>query len=89
MGLLLAFAAGVFGGATAQAADWQDGAGPEWKKVLEAARKEGTVVVMGRSPQAQPMQQAFKRETGIDIDFLGGEGRERQRPGDHGEWRHH
>ena len=61
--------------ATASAADWQAGAGPEWQKTLAAARAEGTVVVAGRGPMEKPMAAAFKRDTGIDLEFLGGEGR--------------
>ncbi len=58
------------------AADWQDGAGPEWQKLLEAGRKEGKLVIAGRPDMAVPMSAAFKRDTGIAVDFLGGEGRE-------------
>jgi ABC-type Fe3+ transport system substrate-binding protein len=62
--------------ALAARADWQDGAGPDWQKLLEAGRKEGKVVVAGRPDLAVPMAAAFKRDTGIAIDYLGGEGRE-------------
>jgi ABC-type Fe3+ transport system substrate-binding protein len=57
-------------------ADWQDGAGADWRRLLEAGRKEGKVVVAGRPDLAVPMGAAFKRDTGIAIDYLGGEGRE-------------
>lgn len=59
-----------------RAADWQDGAGPDWQKLLAAGRQEGTVAVAGRAEMALPMTEAFKRDTGISLDFLGGEGRE-------------
>ncbi|HEY4134672.1 MAG TPA: extracellular solute-binding protein [Alphaproteobacteria bacterium] len=58
------------------AADWQDGAGPEWEKVLQAARQEGKVVVGGRADLGKPMSDAFKRDTGLTLDFLGGESRD-------------
>jgi ABC-type Fe3+ transport system substrate-binding protein len=59
-----------------RAADWQAGAGADWQKLLTAGQKEGTVAVAGRGEMAQPMTEAFKRDTGITLDFLGGEGRE-------------
>lgn len=58
------------------AADWQAGGGDAWQKLLDAGRKEGTVVVAGRGEMAQPMTEAFQRDTGIHLDFLGGEGRD-------------
>src|SRR4051812_8831701 len=54
-------------------ADWQDGAGADWQRLLEAGRKEGKVVIAGRPDLAVPMSAAFKRDTGITIDYLGGE----------------
>jgi len=57
-------------------ADWQEGAGADWQRLLAAGRKEGKVVVAGRPDLAVPMAAAFKRDTGITIDYLGGEGRE-------------
>jgi iron(III) transport system substrate-binding protein len=60
----------------ARADDWQAGAGPEWQKLLAAGQKEGSLAVAGRGEMAQPMTEAFKRDTGIKLDFLGGEGRE-------------
>jgi iron(III) transport system substrate-binding protein len=66
----------LVGSSAAWAEDWQAGAGADWQKLLDAARKEGTVVVAGRSPLAVPMSNAFKHDTGISMNFLGGEGRE-------------
>ena len=60
----------------AAAADWQDGAGAEWQKTLAAARAEGSVVVTGRPEIADKFMEAFKRDTGITMDFLGGVGRD-------------
>jgi ABC-type Fe3+ transport system substrate-binding protein len=60
----------------ARADDWQAGAGPEWQKLLAAGQKEGSLAVAGRGEMALPMTAAFKRDTGISLEFLGGEGRE-------------
>jgi ABC-type Fe3+ transport system substrate-binding protein len=59
------------------AADWQAGAGADWQTVLAAAKKEGTVAVAGPPELAGPMTDAFRRDTGIDVEFLGGEARDR------------
>ncbi len=69
----LAFCAG---GATAIAQDWQAGAGEDWKKLLEAARREGKVVVAGDPDLARPLSDGFKRDTGISVEFLGGNARD-------------
>lgn len=60
----------------AAAADWQQGGGEAWAQALAAARKEGRVVVMGRPDLAKPYAEGFSRDTGIALDYLGGEGRE-------------
>src|SRR6266700_8313925 len=52
--------------------DWQAGAPAEWTRVLEAARKEGQVTVAGFPLLAEKMSAAFKRDTGIQLNFLGG-----------------
>jgi iron(III) transport system substrate-binding protein len=58
--------------AWAQEVDWQAGAPPEWQKILAAAQKEGHVAVVGPSELAVPISEAFKKDTGIEVDFLGG-----------------
>lgn len=74
---LAALALGALAALPAFAADdWQAGAGPEWQRVLEAGRKEGRVVVGGRTELGKPMSEAFKADTGITLDFLGGESRD-------------
>jgi ABC-type Fe3+ transport system substrate-binding protein len=60
-----------------RAADWQDGASAEWQNVLAAAKKEGRVVVAGPGELAGPLSEGFKRDTGIEVEFLGGETRDR------------
>ena len=60
----------------AAATDWQDGGGAKWAALLAAARQEGRVVVMGRPDLAKPFADGFQRDTGITLEFLGGEGRE-------------
>lgn len=59
--------------AAAAADDWQAGAGPDWQKVLTAGRAEGKVAVSAiAGTLGKPMAEGFKRDTGIDLDFLGG-----------------
>jgi len=58
------------------AQDWQAGGGEAWTKLLAAAKKEGKVVVAAPSPLAGPLSENFKRDTGIDLEFLGGDPRE-------------
>ena len=62
----------------AYAAGWDDGGGERWTKVLEAARKEGNVVVLGRPDLGKPFAEDFRRDTGLGLDFLGGQTRELQ-----------
>jgi ABC-type Fe3+ transport system substrate-binding protein len=68
----------ILGPAVASAAnvDWQAGGGQKWQALLAAARKEGKVVVTGEPPAAGPVREAFKADTGIDIDFLAGNTRD-------------
>lgn len=62
----------AIGAVPALAADWQAGAGAEWHKMLEAGRKEGTVVVAGSPEIGVAFTKAFKRDTGITLSYLGG-----------------
>lgn len=57
-------------------ADWQSDAPPEWQNVLKLARAEGKVVVVGRPDIAKPFAEGFKRDTGIELEFLGGQGKD-------------
>jgi ABC-type Fe3+ transport system substrate-binding protein len=76
-GLVAAFVATTFLlTSSARAADWQEGGGADWQKVLAAARAEGKVVVIGRPEIADPFITAFRRDTGIAMEFLGGVGRD-------------
>ncbi|HXQ49916.1 MAG TPA: extracellular solute-binding protein [Stellaceae bacterium] len=59
-------------GAQSAASDWQAGAPPEWATVLAKARAEGQVTVAAFAALAEPMAAAFKRDTGIELNFLGG-----------------
>jgi len=61
-----------YGPAWGQQADWQSGAPPEWTKILAAAQTEGRVAVVGPSELATPIAQGFQKDTGIQVDFLGG-----------------
>jgi ABC-type Fe3+ transport system substrate-binding protein len=60
------------------AAPWDDGAGADWAKVLAAARQEGNVIVMGRPDLGPAFARAFKRDTGLGLDYLGGSARDLQ-----------
>jgi len=50
--------------------DWQAGGGAKWQTMLAAARQEGKVVVAGTTKIGEPVQTAFKRDTGIDVEYL-------------------
>ena len=65
------FGAGTRGLAQANA-DWQSGAPPEWARVLAAARSEGQVNIAGFPTLAGKMSAAFKRDTGIQLNFISG-----------------
>ena len=65
------------GALSAHAADWQADAGADWQNILAAAKKEGRVAVAGPAELAGPMTEGFKRDTGIEVEFLGGETRDR------------
>ncbi|HEX9878760.1 MAG TPA: extracellular solute-binding protein, partial [Candidatus Binatia bacterium] len=48
----------------------------EWEKVLAAAKKEGTVAVLGpRQVQARDLLVGFEKVYGIKVEYLGGSGR--------------
>jgi ABC-type Fe3+ transport system substrate-binding protein len=66
-GLAASGAAHAAGGA-----DWQAGAGPEWAKVMAAAKQEGKVVVSGPPQAARTLPEAFTRDTGIQLEYLSG-----------------
>jgi ABC-type Fe3+ transport system substrate-binding protein len=61
----------ALGAGTAHADDdWQAGGGPQWQKALAAGRAEGKLVVAGTIQMGEPIQKAFKRDTGIDVEYL-------------------
>ncbi len=73
-GLLIALSAMASISVPAGAAgDWQAGAGADWQKILAAAKQEGRVVVSGHPALSQPLAKAFTRDTGIRLEYLGGE----------------
>lgn len=49
---------------------WQDGASADWERVLAAARAEGQVTVAAFPLLEEKMSAAFKRDTGIQLNFL-------------------
>ncbi|HXE29745.1 MAG TPA: ABC transporter substrate-binding protein, partial [Stellaceae bacterium] len=62
----------AWGSAAFAEGDWQAGAPPEWAKILADAKKEGHVAVVGPSELAVPVAEAFHKDTGIQVDYLGG-----------------
>ncbi len=62
----------LVGGDALAADDWQANAGDDWKRVLAAARREGKVVVAGHPALAAPLTKDFERDTGITVEYLGG-----------------
>jgi ABC-type Fe3+ transport system substrate-binding protein len=56
----------------ADSADWQAGAPPEWDRILKAAKAEGQVTVAAMPLLADKMSAAFENDTGIHLNFLGG-----------------
>ena len=52
--------------------DWQAGAPAEWHQVMKAARAEGEVTVGGFPYLGKKMIAAFKRDTGIKLNWFGG-----------------
>jgi len=54
----------------AASASWQDGAPPEWKKILAAAAAEGQATIAAFPALVDKMSAAFKRDTGIQLNFL-------------------
>jgi len=73
----LGFLTVLLSAASAMAADWQDGAGADWQTVLAAAKKEGKIAVAGPPELAGPLAEGFKRDTGIEVEYLAGEARDR------------
>ena len=57
-------------GARAADAGWQDGASADWERVLAAARAEGQVTIAAFPLLEEKMSAAFRRDTGIRLNFL-------------------
>jgi ABC-type Fe3+ transport system substrate-binding protein len=70
IGLLFILAA-TLAAFSASAQDWQAGAGADWQRVLADAKKEGRVTLLGPAELGGPMTEAFQRDTGIEVEFLG------------------
>jgi ABC-type Fe3+ transport system substrate-binding protein len=62
--------AGAKSFAADQPADWQAGAPPEWSKIFKAAQAEGQATIAAFPALADKMSAAFKRDTGIQLNFL-------------------
>ncbi len=72
-----ALAAAALVGFTAQVAraddEWKEGAGQQWREMLEKARAEKPVVVTLGAPVGKEFAAGFKRDTGLDLQFIGGD----------------
>jgi len=55
------------------AEDWQAGAGADWQALLAKAKEEGPVVVAMGAPIGKELAAAFRRDTGLELQFLGGD----------------
>ena len=64
-------ATGLLAPAGRAADGWQDGAPAEWERVMAAARAEGQVTVAAFPLLEEKMSAAFKRDTSIQLNFLG------------------
>ena len=67
----------IAGASLASAQDWQAGAGADWQRTLAAAQKEGRLAIAGPPELANPFTDGFLRDTGIQIDYLGTDARDR------------
>lgn len=65
------------GAFSASAEEWQAGANADWQRVLTAAKKEGRLSVAGPAELARPLTDGFSQDTGIEIEYLAGEARDR------------
>jgi ABC-type Fe3+ transport system substrate-binding protein len=52
---------------------WLEGAGPAWADMLAKAKTEKPVVVAIGAPIANELASAFKRDTGLDLQHIGGD----------------
>lgn len=70
--LLAAIVAAILGILSASYADedWQARGGERWQQTFAAARQEGRISVAGTTQLGQSLPAAFKRDTGIDVDYL-------------------
>lgn len=53
---------------------WDAGAPDEWAGIVAAGQEEGSVVVAGFPFLADAMGEAFQEDTGIQLEWLGGDG---------------
>src|SRR5258707_2025585 len=54
------------------AQDWQAGAKPEWQGIVAKAKQEGSVGVAGHPALGKALAEAFERDTGIQLQYVGG-----------------
>src|SRR5262249_53756346 len=62
----------VLAAQAALAQDWQAGARPEWQGIVAKAKQEGSVGVAGHPALGKALAEAFERDTGIKLQYVGG-----------------
>ncbi|MFO1185731.1 MAG: extracellular solute-binding protein [Bauldia sp.] len=72
-GILVACAAVLGLAGSGDAAEWDAGGGERWQALLAKARQEGPAVIAGCPAQAAELSASFKRDTGLEANFLAGQ----------------
>lgn len=67
---ILCVAVAAFASTAHAAGEWDAGGGPEWQKILAAAKREGRVVVAGPAAVELPFTRGFAADTGIMVEFF-------------------
>lgn len=57
-------------GSTAVADAWDADAPAEWETMLQAAADDGAVTIAGPAALSGPMEEGFRRDTGLDLDWV-------------------
>jgi ABC-type Fe3+ transport system substrate-binding protein len=73
IGFLAGLAGLLLAAAPVRADDWQDGAGADWQALLAKAKEEGTLTLAMGAPVGNEFAAAFRRDTGIELQFVGGD----------------
>jgi hypothetical protein len=69
---LTALAIGFAAPSAMAAGDWQEGAAADWQALMAKAKQEGKVVLAMGAPIGEQLIAAFKRDTGLTLEHIGG-----------------